>query len=178
MAEAKVSGYKIREAVRQLEVKKSALRNQFNGSFYKFDDEEKDTPLVIGDAIDTIESQIARIQEVQAQYNLAVQVPFKGQEISLLRAIKLVGGKGRIEGMWRKIANPKSRRYSYDDNVGGPSERRDDVTLSKAVLTDSQCTEEAIKAMELAGALRAAIANGNTTEISLDVDPDLTDLIK
>ena len=178
MAEATVSGYKIREAIRQLEVKKSALRNQFNSAFYVFEDEDKLAPVEIGNAIDVIESQIARLQEVQARYNLEVQVPFKGDEISLLRAIKLVGGKGRIEGMWRKVSNPKSRRYSYDDNVGGPSERRDDVTVSKAVMKDSECTDEAIKSMELAGALRAAIANGNTTQLSMDCDADLTDFIK
>jgi len=160
-------------------VKKSALRNQFNGSFYKFDDEKKLTPVEVGDAIVTVESQIARIQEVQAQYNLAVQVDLRGKEITLLRAIKLVGGMGRVEGMWRKVANPKSRRrYSYEDGPEGPSERREDVVVAKPVMTDDECTSRAIASMELAGALRAAIANGNTTEISLDIDPDLSDCIK
>ena len=118
MTEAKINGYKIREAVRQLEVKKSALRNQFNSSFYKFDDEEKATPVEIGNAIDTIESQIARLQEVQAHYNLTVQVPFKGRDISLLRAIKLVGATPC--GHTQPVCQSASHRGSVCGFSNGP----------------------------------------------------------
>lgn len=79
--------------------------------------------------------------------------------------------------MWRKATNPKSRRRYYEDDMQGPQERRSDVTLSKHVYTEAQCTAFAIDAMNTAGQLRAAIANGNTTERTMDLNGDLVELI-
>src|SRR5580698_4796879 len=96
----RVSGYAIREAIKQQERRRDAAANAFAGSLKKFPDENKEAPNQIMDAFAKAEISLAELQVAQMRYNLAVQVEI-GDKMSLAEAIKRVGGAGRIEKMWK-----------------------------------------------------------------------------
>jgi len=175
----KVTGYLLREAIKQHELRRDTSAKAFDGSLKKFPDEEKDSPVEIVESFSKAEQAIASLQEAQMRYNLAVTVEIMGQgpyptdkvKMSLAKAIKLVGGAGRIEKMWRSATGPKKDRYGYSG-----SDDEMDPTRIRAVATikSADAIKQASRAGKVAGNLRAAIATANAELVEIeDLSPAL-----
>ena len=161
----KTTGYGLREAIKQAELRRDTAANAFNGSLKKFPDEQKETPQAIVEAFTKAERALVSLQVAQMRYNLSVQVEVNGEKMTLAEAIKRVGGAGRIEKMWKGAIAEPTKRNSYMDDV---DER--DATKVRATRT-----VPAAEAMKLAttsgkksGSLRAAISVANGKEVEIE----------
>ncbi len=160
----KITGYRLREAIKMHELRRNTWAGQFTDSLVKFKDDDKAHPLAIAKNFHAEEEAVAKLQAVQAHYNLTVMVSILGQKMSLCEAVKRVGGAGRVEGMWRAAAGGKKERYGYgNDNERDPSKER-----AHAQMTMTEITKEAQTASKFAGALRSAIATANTQEVEVE----------
>jgi len=169
----KVTGYRIQHALRELEASRELAHQQFTENVMQFESQEDklELPEVFA-RFTTLERKIAKLQIQQATYNLAVQVEVLGSTMSLHEAVKLVGGAGRAEKMWRDVVKgnaSKSNRYSY-----GSETRSKDQEYAKRSISVSDALGHAKLASKTAGALRQAIQVGNATEVELEgLDPAL-----
>lgn len=171
MATIRVTGYTLREAIKQYELRRDTAARAFNDSLKAFPDEQKETPRAVVDQFLAAEKAIVSLQVAQAKYNLNVYVEANGDRMSLEEAVKAIGGFARAEKMWRTAAGPKPDRYgNYRDN----DERDPTKLISRPTVTASEAVKLASAAAKRAGALRAAIATGNATSIEVnDLDPAL-----
>lgn len=164
----KVTGYLLREKVREWELRRNMANEQFPASLKKFPGETKRTPAeVVGD-FEKAEKAIAYLQAAQARYNLGVQVNVLGEVMTLCEAVKRIGGAGRAEALWRSAAGGKKDRYSSyrnDDEV-----RKADEVRAVATITQEDAAKQATRAAKYAGAMRAAIATGNATVVEMELD--------
>jgi hypothetical protein len=171
----KVTGYMLREAIKQHELRRDTAASAFDGSLKKFPGEEKEAPGTLVEKFLAAEEAIAKLQTAQMRYNLAViiELPaFTGltAKLTLAEAIKTVGGRGRAEKMWRSAANPnKKDRYGYHDDEMDPTRVR-----AVATIKPSEAMAQATQAGKRAGSLRAAIATANAKEVEIeDLSPAL-----
>lgn len=166
----KITGYMLREAIKQHELRRDTAARAFDGSLKVFPDEEKDSPSTIVEQFLAAETAVAQLQVAQMRYNLAVTVEVTGQgtyagdKMTLAEAIKRVGGEGRVEKMWRSATGPKKDRYGgYDNDEIDPTHIR-----ARVVLKASEAVKLASVAGKRAGALRAAIATANAREVEIE----------
>ena len=164
----KVTGYKLQHAIRELSHARDIAAMQFDNSLKAFPDEEKPHPEAAMRAFLDAEGTMARLQVVQGDYNLRVKVQVLSQRMPLSEAVKLVGGAGRAEKMWRGAAGTKKERYSYDRD-----ERAEGTIVATRTISVETAAAEAKKAAKWASALREAIQVGNATEVEFDVDVTL-----
>lgn len=165
----KITGYRIRERLNALLIDHKIASDSFSGTLVYFDEDgQGETPDSVADRFAEAERQVAGLQALQARYNLSVAVEVQGQKMTLCEAIKRVGGAGRLEKMWRD----GSSTLRGVDWRGTPTLKRskDDV-VAKRALTPEDCGKRAVKAARYAAALRAAVAQGNATELELECDP-------
>jgi hypothetical protein len=167
----KITGYQLREAIKQQELRRDTAARAFNGTLKAFPEEKKEKPQdVVGQFLQA-EQAIARLQVAQMRYNLGVQIEVHSLKMTLAEAIKLIGGDARAEKMWRSAAGPAPDRYGYgqNDDVRDPNQVR-----AVATITASEATKLASGAAKRAGGLRAAIAVGNAREFELEgLEPTL-----
>ena len=164
----KVTGYKLQHALRELAHTSVIAAGQFDDSLTVFPDEKKPHPTKVMDDFQEAESKIARLQTFQAAYNLRVTVKVEGHTMTLSQAVKLVGGAGRIEKMWRSVAAPAKDIYSRRDTRDATS------IVSQKTISTGEAAALAKAAARWASALREAIQVGNATELELDeLDPAL-----
>jgi hypothetical protein len=175
----KITGYALREAIKQHELRRDTAASGFDGSLKAFPGDEKMKPQEIVQVFLTAEEAIAKLQVAQMRYNLAVTVEVAGaghyvgdkETMTLAEAIKRVGGMGRSEKMWRSAAGPKKDRYgSYasEDEID-PTRVR-----AKPTMTTSEAVKLATVAGKRAGGFRAAIATANATPVEIeDLSPAL-----
>jgi len=161
----KVTGYKLREAIRRWELRRKATASQFDDSLHAFEGDEKITPTGVIKTFERSDRAIAELQTAQARYNLVVTARLGDEELTLCELVKLVGGAGRVEKMWRSAALIKKDRYSYrgDELTRDPNEVRAKRTISHA-----EATQMAIRAAKKAGDIRAGIATANATEVEIE----------
>ena len=165
-----VTGYQLREAIKIQETLKIATVCKFEWSLKKFEDEEKESPIAIDKVIRESDYNIAHLRTAQSAYNLLVEVEVRDRKMPLAQAIKLVGGAGALEKMWRLAAAPKVDRYAARDDLV----RRADEIHQKPTISSQEATGHAISAAKWAGALRAAIAEGNGVKANIDfLNPEL-----
>lgn len=167
----KVTGYSLREAIKQQELRRDTAARAFQGSLKMFPDEVKETPMEVVEAFLKAEQAIAKLQTAQAKYNLTVVVDLGGKTTTLSEAIKSIGGIARAEKMWRSAAGPKPDRYGgyQDADELDPTKVRSKPTISvsKAVTLASAVARQA-------GVLRSAIATANAREVEIEsLDPAL-----
>lgn len=171
----KVTGYKLREAIKEWELRRDAAQESFDGTLAKFDDEAKESPLVVMETINKCEKIIAHLQTVQVAYNLSVRVDVLGEQISLAEAVKRVGGVERSELMWRNAMRALAPARSYSRNrltYGGAVANQEE--MAKATLTQADAREQTSLAAKMVGAVKAAIATGNCFELDItDLNPEL-----
>jgi len=72
-------------------------------------------------------------------------------------------GAGRSEKMWRDSVCEKEDRYGRNE-----TERQEGVLIAKRVLDYQEAIDAANKAAGFAGALRAAVASGNSKEVDVE----------
>lgn len=163
----KLTGYRIRERLNALLIDHKIAADAFSGSLVYFEDDgQGETPDSVASRFAEAERKVASLQAVQARYNLAVPVEVQGERMTLCEAIKRVGGAGRLEKMWRDA----SSTLRATDWRGAPVKRTKDEVVAKRALSPEECGKRAVKAARYAAALRAAVAQGNTTEIDIDCD--------
>lgn len=166
----KVTGYKLREAIRRVELQRDATAGLFKDSLHVFEGESKANPIDLMKKFRDAEYAVAALQEAQQRYNLRVSIVVYGKALSLAVAVKMLGGAGRAAKMWRDAISEKDDRYSYRNSL----ERSKDTEAAKRVVTYDVALREANKADAYAGELRAAVAAGNAREIEIEeLEPTL-----
>lgn len=164
----KVTGYKLQHTLRELTHTRDIAAGQFDNSLKFFPGDEKGDPKAVMAAYLEAEAKIARLQTGQALYNLKVPVDVLGKRMTLSEAVKLVGGAGRAEKMWRSVAAPKKDRYGYDRD-----ERTEGTIVAQRTITPVEAAALAKEAARWASALREAIQTGNAVEVEIELDPAL-----
>jgi hypothetical protein len=165
----KVTGYMIRESLKQHELQRDTSSRSFNGTLKAFPSDKKDDPKSVVAQFLKSETAIAKLQVAQMRYNLGVHVEVQGEKMTLAEAIKRIGADARIEKMWRSASGPAPDRYGSQDDERDPTRER-----SLPTITVNESTKLASSAAKRAGAFRQAIAVGNAFELELkDLDTAL-----
>lgn len=164
----KVTGYKLREALRRWQLRRETASAQFPETLKAFPGEQKPAPVLVASQVVDAEERIASLQTAQTIYNTRVRIDAPGwpSATTLLEAIKLVGALGRVEKMWRSgiAKRDKYQFYRHDD----PNRRKaDEVVAERTISPDEIAKQTAIIGSRLA-ALREAIAVGNATAIDIE----------
>lgn len=163
-----VNGFRIQAAIKALAKRRDYLESRFRGSLFAFPGDEKpDSRKLMADCADA-EAKIAALQVAQARYNLAVDVDVQGTRMTLLEAVKRVGGASRAEKKWAEGAKDEE-----DSRYGRNLVRDKDSVVARRTVAQDECAEAAQAAAAYAGALRAAIQTGNAKEVELDIDLDI-----
>lgn len=169
----KVTGYRIQHALRELEAARELAHQQFVENVMQFESQEEklELPEVFA-RFTALERKVARLQIFQANYNLSVQVQVGGETMSLHEAVKLVGGAGRAEKMWRDVVKGnKSNPYS---RFSGSETRSKDQEYAKRSVSVADALGHAKLAARTAASLRQAIQVGNASELELQgLEPSL-----
>ncbi len=165
----KISGYRLREALRNKRTLRDVLATRFNDTLWQFKGSEEASPKEISERFVEADHAVASIEAAQQLYNQQVTVRIGGEKMSLSLAIKLVGGAGRHEKMWRSAAVDKGRdRYTMRET----SRKLDEEQAVRMVSVDDSL-DAAMKAAQHASELRSSIAEANSNEIEIDLSPDL-----
>lgn len=162
----KISGYKLRDAIKYQVMRRDAATQAFNPALKAFPEEEKETPLQIVQELLLAERAISELQVAQMRYNLAVTVNVLGESMTLADAIKRVGGLARAEKLWRTVT--PERRSFLDNDEYDPTRIQ-----AKPTISPKEALKLAQGAAKHSGAFRAAIAAGNGQELEIDLDPAL-----
>lgn len=157
-----VSGYQLREAAKVWMLRLTTVESQFEGSLIKFPGENKPAPIDLSVEIMRCEQAVALLNTAQAHFNLNTRVTVDGKSITLAQAIKLIGGAGRMEKMWRSAATgERTDRYNRNNT------RDKDSVVAIRTITFNEALEQAKKAAIYAGQLRSAIAEGNANKLDV-----------
>lgn len=174
----KLTGYQLQQAIKSRQEDRDLLNGQFSGSLFKFEDEDKASPVSIADALTRAEAEIAQLQTAQGVYNTKVTITVDGQDISLLQAIKQVGGANRLANLWKEVAKQSAgalstgRRNRFDP-YGHAAVRDKEQEYAKATVSAEEAIKLAKATSKKARDLRAAISAGNARQVELDVNPEL-----
>jgi hypothetical protein len=167
----KITGYKIQHKLKELEEAKEVTAQQFNDGILQFASQAEKTDIrEVFARYTSLERNIAALQTLQAQYNLQVNVSVLGETMPLHQAVKLVGGAGRSQKMWKEVVKgKKNARYSFSE----PDGRNKDTEYASRSVPMEEALKHSQHASRLAGSLREAIQVGNATEIELNTDESL-----
>lgn len=170
----KITGYRIREAIKRWQLRRDTASAQFEDSIHAFEGEAKPSPLELMRTVARADSAIVQLQVAQNRFNLAVIVSVDGigEQLTLLEAIKAVGGVTRLEKAWRGQSVPKRDRHLFRSE---PATLRDN---SKIVAKRTISPEDTAKQAAIWGATRMAyieaIGTGNACEVDIkDLSPAL-----
>lgn len=158
----KVTGYTLRAAIKEQELKRDTASGAFTPSLRTFPGETKD-PQKIMERFEAAEKALTKLQAAQMRYNLMVSVEVLGEKMTLAEAIKRVGGIGRIEKMWKDAIQDKQRNSYMDEDVRDPNQ----VRATRTVASDDAMML-ARAAGKKAQALRAVIATSNGREVEIE----------
>ena len=164
----KVTGYRFQHTLRELAHSRDIASGQFDDSLKVFPGEVKVRPEDAMRAFLDAEAKIAKLQTAQSQYNLKVGVQVLDKRMTLSEAVKLVGGAGRAEKMWRAAAAPAKDRYGFNKDMRSAGD-----VIAASTVSLVEAATHAKEAARWASALREAIQVGNATELDLEVDPAL-----
>lgn len=167
----KITGYQIRAALRGFELDRKVAARQFKDSLHFFEGEQKGNPDELMGRFCDSETRVARLQVLQARYNLAVNVKVMDETMTLHEAVKAVSGANRTEKMWRDCAHKKQARRGYGTDAN--LQRKDDDVFAQRAVTIDEAAVRAKVAGRYAAALKEAIQVGNATSIDLDAPANL-----
>lgn len=174
----KVTGYALQQAIKARQEDRDLLNGQFSGSLFKFEDEVKRSPVEIAGDLAKAEQEIAQLQAAQGVYNTKVTITVDGQDISLLQAIKQIGGANRLASLWKGVASSTAgtlgggRRNRYDP-YGHGAVRDKEQEYAKSTVTAEDAIARAKATSKAARAMRAAISAGNAKSVDVEVNPEL-----
>lgn len=165
----KVTGYQLREAIRRWNTRRDLAAKKFTDHTFAFEGETKDVKTV-ADEFAKADAITATLEDAQQRYNQLVVFNVSWQDnVSLSLAVKMIGGAGRYEKMWRGVVTDTGNdRYM----MRGRAERSKDNEYAHKTVTDEEALRIADQAARRASELRAAIAvaNGIVQDIS-GLDP-------
>jgi hypothetical protein len=126
------------------------------------------------------ERRLAKLNHCQSVYNHAVKVRVAGNDCTLDDAIKLTGGAGRIDKLWRLALQGGEEvqgRYRFM-RTNNPTERDKDKEYAVRNKSVEFCLDKVTKAAQFAAAVREAVHTGNTVEVEIPEleDKDLTEI--
>src|SRR3990167_8019674 len=115
MASKEVTGYTLREALKRWRIRRDVADKQFKDSLWAFasDEGQKVSSEQISKNYAEADYNLAKLQEIQQEFNRTVAIDVQGRKMTLALAIKLVGGVGRRESMWRNAATDTGRDRRY-----------------------------------------------------------------
>ena len=163
-----INGYMLKEAIQCWELRRQTADNAFDDSLVAFPGEEKMNPKAISEELERCEQAIVDLQVLQTRYNLEARVTVQDRNMTLLSAVKRVGGAGRREKMWRQAVGQKRDRWDRPE-----TSRSKDSEYAQRTITQEAASEMAQGTARFAGALRAAIGRGNAQNIDFDCDASL-----
>jgi len=169
----KVNGYMLRESIKRHNLELQVAKNLFNNSTVKFEKEEKPALAAISTQIYKLEFDIVVLQSALSTYNAMTKISVEDLgEISLLKAVKLIGPLERMELIWRKLVAPKRDRYSRHEDEA--TVRNANSEYAQKTFTVEEATEQTKTWAGRVTRLRAAIATMNASmveskELELDV---------
>lgn len=172
--EVRINGFRLQNLIREQTMQRDVLAKQFEGSILKFPDDVKDAPQAVMEQLEAAERRIAKLQVMQAQYNMFVRIEIDNEHPTLLYAVKLIGSLGRAEKQWRQTATGKEDRYGYNCD----KQRNNDTVYAMQTISAKDAAELAKQAGRRAAKFREAIAVGNGKEMSIEVDPELEGLFR
>jgi hypothetical protein len=164
----KTTGYALREAMKNHTLNKEVAEGDFTPSLKHTEGEDpKALPKEVFQAFLKADMALAKLEEAQVRYNLAVRLDFNGQNITLLDAIKRVGILGRVEKMWKgTIANPVAASNYFDEPENKVKAKRT-LPASEALALTKMYGKQA-------SSLRASIAAANAVVVDIeDLDASL-----
>ena len=165
----KVNGFEIREALKRWELRRKTADHQFRDSLHRFEGEDKLSPDQVLATFQQADENYAKLQELQQWFNHQVKCKVGGEEQTLSYCVKVIGGVGRVEKLWREAAAQKRDRWNrYDQDLT----RNKDTEYAQRAITVGEATKRAEQAAKRASQVRTAIAVGNAT--SVDVSEVLT----
>lgn len=163
MEQRTINGYQIREALKRWRIRHEVSDKQFSESLFVFKSEDKLPPDKVIEDFKKADEAIALLETIQQGYNRQISMTVLGRAMTLDLAVKLVGGAGRVEKMWRTAATSTGRdRYSSRE-----MSRRADEEYAQRVVPQDQASLKADEAARYASALRAAIAEANSKTIEM-----------
>lgn len=168
-----INGYRIREALKQWHNRRQIASTQYNTSLYYFEGEDH-LPLVqVVKNFRLADENYAKLQELQQWYNARVMVETKNADgkpvmMSLSYAVKVLGGAGRIEKMWRDACSDKQDRYG--SSYGRDRERDKDKEYAKRSVSIPEATNLVEAASRYSMFLRSEIARANNTSVNIGDD--------
>jgi hypothetical protein len=177
----RITGYALREVLRNLSTQREIAATEFADALWSFDSNSDSSRTErLGLRCEKLDAQIAAIQELQARYNLSVKVSVPslrddGAEIqvSLLLIVKALDGLGKRAKMWVSATKDTGRdRYdSYRTRM------EEGEIRAKKTMSQESLHRLAQRMQRLQSAYRSALARGNATEVNFeDVPPDLLEV--
>lgn len=161
------TGYRLQGMIRDAVSARDAVALSFPESIYAFPGADAtESPTALANALADADREVARLQVLQARYNLAVKVRFDEVTTTLHEVVKLVGGLGRLEKLWRNAARLGTATTDRYDRR--PLTRAAGETVAVRQVSIEECFKRAVEAAKLAAEAREAIQLGNATEIELD----------
>jgi hypothetical protein len=172
-----VTGYDIREAINRWRLRKQVMERQFRDAIYAFKGQEKPKPDEAAKEFTKADRYIALLEDLRQNFNQQVKVRItnltgEDEEMTLSVAVKLFGGSGRLEKLWRDSCHEPEERYGrYDRQVtrsAGDEHAERRISVKDTI-------QKADEAARYASQLRTAIsvANGNRIAIPRDFPPDV-----
>lgn len=173
----KINGYKLQHALADLKQERETLAALFDKETRAFPGDEKGDLMAVSESLERCEAQIVHVQDVQTNYNRQVMIDLAGKSIPLSAAIKLAGGFGRIEGMWRKLVGEISsaHRNPYNDGLATRVKDREETQVFTVSLDVAR--QKLREATKMTRECKEAVAGGNGNLIDVGDDPVLARLI-
>jgi hypothetical protein len=167
-----INGYRIREAMKQWHNRRQIASTQYNNSLYYFEGEDNLPLDQVVKNFQQADENYAKLQELQQWYNARVIVDTKNADgkpvmMSLSYAVKVLGGAGRVEKMWRDACSEKQDRYG---NYGRDRERDKDKEYAKRSVSIPEATKRVEAASRYSMFLRSEIAKANNTSVNIGDD--------
>jgi hypothetical protein len=161
----KIDGYRLREAIKQHELRSAAALSEFPDSLHKFPDDQKRTPSEVSLDIEQAELALAKLRTAQARYNLSIRVSFRNEEITLAEAVKSLVAVGKTEKLWKDLATSRGRHHSY---MHVQQTRDANQVVAQPTTTPVECMANAKRISIELGRLKQAIATANAREVEIE----------
>jgi hypothetical protein len=161
---AKVTGTQLKNMIKVCNAELDVVRSNWDGSLHRFVDEVKPNPLELATRIEDLEERVALLQTAQGYLNLNVKVDYFGKTITLMQAIKLVGGKGRVAKLWREASKgEKTDRWGRRDVL----ERDSTKEFASPTINKEEAFAQFRSAESRASKLRELISWGNAQVVEI-----------
>lgn len=153
-----LTGYTISKAIRNWTTRRDTTKSMIdNPSWFSSNGDTQGLPHLL-ERFEKADEAIAKLQVIQAGYNLGVKVTIPGEgELTLSEAVKRVGGIVRSEKMWKDFSTA----------------RRGDLDQTSTKLDPNVAIKRATEKTKLISEFRSAIAIGNNVHTCMDVDASL-----